>query len=144
MELTFYWEDIPNKWSSEEGWGGSAGGRGVVTCEGRKGEKVISAGLGGEQRYVRIYLRFLTSSLGLLCREEALGTWARIRKTIWRLLQLSRVLPSGSVVKNLPAMQETRVQLLGWEGPLEKERATHFHILLGKSRGQKSLAGYSS
>ena len=115
----------------------------MVTCEGKKGEKVISAGLGGEQRYVRIYLRFLTSSLGLLCREEALGTWARIRKTIWRLLQLSRVLPSGSVVKNLPAMQETRVQLLGWEGPLEKERATHFHILLGKSRGQKSLAGYS-
>jgi len=30
----------------------------------------------------------LTSSLGLLCREEALGTWARIGKTIWRLLQI--------------------------------------------------------
>ena len=24
----------------------------------------------------------------------------------------------GSVVKNLPAMQETRVQSLGWEDPL--------------------------
>ena len=85
----------------------------------------------------------LTSSLGLLCREEALGTWARIGNTIWRLLQLSRVLPSGSAVKNLPAMQETRVQLLGWEGLLEKEMATHFHILLRKSHGQRSLAGYS-
>ena len=33
------------------------------------------------------------------------------------------------MVKNLPAMQETRVQSLGWEGPLEKEMATHFSIL---------------
>ena len=28
-------------------------------------------------------------------------------------------------VKHLPAMQETRVQSLGWEDPLEKEMATH-------------------
>ena len=33
--------------------------------------------------------------------------------------------PGGSMVKNLPAMQETRVQSLGWEDPLEKEMATH-------------------
>ena len=32
-------------------------------------------------------------------------------------------------VKNLPAMQETRVQFLGWEDPLEKEMATHSSIL---------------
>ena len=32
-------------------------------------------------------------------------------------------------VKNPPAMQETRVQSLGWEDPLEKEMATHFSIL---------------
>ena len=32
-------------------------------------------------------------------------------------------------VKNLPAMQETQVQFLGWEDPLEKERATHSSIL---------------
>ena len=30
---------------------------------------------------------------------------------------------SGSVVKNLPAIQETRVQSLGREDPLEKEMA---------------------
>ena len=30
--------------------------------------------------------------------------------------------PSGSLVKNLPAMQETWVQSLGWEGLLQKER----------------------
>ena len=28
------------------------------------------------------------------------------------------------MVKRLPAMQETRVQSLGWEDPLEKEMAT--------------------
>ena len=33
------------------------------------------------------------------------------------------------MVKNLPAMQETRVQSLGWEDPLEKEMATHSNIL---------------
>ena len=33
------------------------------------------------------------------------------------------------MVKNLPAMQETRVQSLGWENPLEKGKATHSSIL---------------
>ena len=33
------------------------------------------------------------------------------------------------MVKNLPAMQETRVQSLGWDEPLEKEMATHSSIL---------------
>ena len=32
-------------------------------------------------------------------------------------------------MKNLPAMQETQVQFLGWEDPLEKEMATHSSIL---------------
>ena len=31
-------------------------------------------------------------------------------------------------VKNLPAMQETQVQSLALEDPLEKEMATHFSI----------------
>ena len=33
------------------------------------------------------------------------------------------------MVKNLPAMQETRFQSLGWEDPLEKGMATHSSIL---------------
>ena len=37
--------------------------------------------------------------------------------------------PGGSVVKNLPAMQETQVPSLGWDDPLEEEMATHFSIL---------------
>ena len=32
-------------------------------------------------------------------------------------------------VKNLPAMQETQVQYLGLEDPLEKGMVTHFSIL---------------
>ena len=35
----------------------------------------------------------------------------------------------GSVVKNLPAMQEVRVQALGWEGPLEEGMAAHASVL---------------
>ena len=40
--------------------------------------------------------------------------------------------PSGSVVNNPPAIQETRetqVRSLGWEDPLDKEMATHSSIL---------------
>ena len=33
------------------------------------------------------------------------------------------------MVKNLPTMQQTCVQSLGWEDPLEKEMATHSSIL---------------
>ena len=32
-------------------------------------------------------------------------------------------------VNNLPAVQETWVQFLGWEDPLEEETATHSSIL---------------
>ena len=40
-------------------------------------------------------------------------------------------------------MQETRVQSLGWEDPLEKEMATDSSTLPGKFHGLKSLVGYS-
>ena len=32
----------------------------------------------------------------------------------------------AQMIKNLPAMQETQVQSLGWEDLLEKGMATHF------------------
>ena len=51
--------------------------------------------------------------------------------------------PSGSVVKNLPAMQDTQVWTLDWEDPLEKEMGTHSSIFAWKSHRQRSLAGYS-
>ena len=39
--------------------------------------------------------------------------------------------PVAQLVKNLPVMQETEVQSLGWED-LEKEMATHSSILAWK------------
>ena len=35
----------------------------------------------------------------------------------------------AQMVKNLPAMRETRVRSLGWEDPLEEGMATHSSIL---------------
>ena len=49
--------------------------------------------------------------------------------------------PSGSVVKNPPAMQETWVQSLDQEDPLEKEMEPTLVFLPGKSHGQRSLVG---
>ena len=39
----------------------------------------------------------------------------------------------AQLVKNPPAMQETPVQSLGWEDPLEKGKATHSSILAWRS-----------
>ena len=47
------------------------------------------------------------------------------------------------MVKNLHAMQETWVQSLGREDPLEKAMAAHSSILAWESHGQRSLAGHS-
>ena len=60
----------------------------------------------------------------------------------------------AQTVKNVPAMQETEVQSLGQEDPLEKGMATHSSILFffffftpvflsGEFYGQRNLAGYS-
>ena len=48
------------------------------------------------------------------------------------------------MVKNLPEMQDTGIQSLYWEDPLEKEMQ-HIPVLLPeKFHGQRSLVGYSS
>ena len=48
------------------------------------------------------------------------------------------------MVKNLPAMQETLVQLLGQEDPLEKEMATHSSILAWKTPWTEEPGGLQS
>ena len=50
----------------------------------------------------------------------------------------------AQLVKNTPAMQETYVQSLGWEDPLEKGTATHSSIRTWRIPLQRSLAGYKS
>ena len=47
------------------------------------------------------------------------------------------------MVKHLPAMQETQVQFLDQEDPLEKGMATHSSILAWEIHGQRNLVGYS-
>ena len=52
--------------------------------------------------------------------------------------------PGGSVVKNPPAIQETRVQSLGLQGPLERRKWQLIPVFLpGKCHGWRSLVGYS-
>ena len=50
------------------------------------------------------------------------GSWDSPSKNTWASL-------IAQLVQNPPAMQETPVQLLGREGPLEKRMATHSSIL---------------
>ena len=56
---------------------------------------------------------------GLGCAGEGIGY----------PLQCSWASLVAQLVKNSPAMQETWVQSLGWEDPLEKGKATHSSIL---------------
>ena len=55
-----------------------------------------------------------------------------------RLLTASLVIQT---VKNLPAMQETWVQSLGQEDPLEKGMATHSSILAWRISWTEELGG---
>ena len=50
-------------------------------------------------------------------------------KGVSHRLQYSWASLVAQLVKNLPAIQETWVQSLGWEDPLEKRKATHSSIL---------------
>ena len=61
-------------------------------------------------------------------------TWLKTSQIWWKPL----------IHTSTPTKQEMWVQSLGWEDPLEKEVATHFSVLSGKSHGQWSLVGYRS
>jgi len=50
----------------------------------------------------------------------------------------------AQLVKNLPAVQETRARSLGWEDPLEKQMATHFSILAWKISWREEPGGLQS
>ena len=50
----------------------------------------------------------------------------------------------AQMVKNLPAMRETRIQSLGWEDPLEEGIATHSSILAWRTPWTEELGGVQS
>ena len=60
--------------------------------------------------------------------EKGIATWAS---------------PVAQSVKNLPAVQETRVWSLGWEDPRRRKWQPTPVSLPGKSHGQRSLVGCS-
>ena len=62
------------------------------------------------------------------------GAW---RATVHGVARVGhdRAFLTAQSVKNLPAMQETRVQFMGQEDSLEKEMATHSSILAWRIPG---------
>ena len=50
----------------------------------------------------------------------------------------------AQTVKNFPAMQETQVQSLSWEDPLEEEMANHSSILAWRIPWIKEPGGLQS
>ena len=50
----------------------------------------------------------------------------------------------AQMVKNLPAMQETQVQSLGWKGLLEEEISTHGSILAWRIPWTEGSVGLQS
>ena len=52
---------------------------------------------------------------------------------------MSQWLKKQQQKKNLPAMQEMRVQSLDQEDPLEEEMAIHSNVLAGESHEQRSM-----
>ena len=67
-----------------------------------------------------------------------------MRKYLCSRLRLILASLLGQSVKNLPAMQETWVQFLGWEDALEKEMATHSSILALKIPWTEEPGGLQS
>ena len=63
-------------------------------------------------------------------------------KGFWNWVMSVGAYPRGSVVKNLPAMQETPVQSLGREDPWRRKWQPIPVFLPGKSHGQRSLVDY--
>ena len=62
----------------------------------------------------------------------------------WRSSFRMEVLMVAQTLKNLPAMQESWVQSLGWEDPLEKGMATHSSILVWRIPWTEEPGGLQS
>jgi len=79
---------------------------------------------------------FPGKSTGVGCHRLLRLVW-HYQEQVWNCLKMSNLLiklmasPVAQMVKSLLAMQESQVQSLGQEDPLEKEMATHPRILYG-------------
>jgi len=76
---------------------------------------------------IRRYI-ILNIKMGTTESQESLKVEERDKRRI-RVRNCCEIALVAQLVKNPPAMQETWVQSLGWEDPLEKGKATHASIL---------------
>ena len=80
-------------------------------------------------------ISFRMDLLDLLAVQGTLKSLLQHHSSKASILQCSAFFGASmvaQVVKRLPAVQETQVQSLGWEDPLEKEMATHSSTLAWK------------
>ena len=98
------------------------------------------------------FLKYLTTLETALIevnwlQVKTLESWGHYRVNKASQRQNSEVPLSSLVAQNLPTTQETQIQSLGWEDPLEKGMATPVFslpvFLPGEFHGQRGLAGYS-
>ena len=83
---------------------------------------------------VHMYTRMCRETLSSICMYVYTHTYTNIYTWSFRAFLVVQT------VKNLPAVQETRVQSLGWEDPLEKEMATYSSLgFPGSSAGKESI-----
>ena len=82
------------------------------------------------------------------CNAEDPGLIPGLRRSpgegMGYLLHYSWTSLVAQTIKNLPAIQETWVQSLGWEDPLEKGMATHFSILVWRTPWTEKPSGLQS
>ena len=97
-----------------------------------------------KQTNKRIYISKL-EKLHCMC-QKGVSSACLFHTLAVRFTCCSVSLPWTSLVAQLvknPAIQETWVQSLGWEDPLEEGLEPTPVFLPGESRGQRSLVGYS-
>ena len=85
---------------------------------------LLQQALWAQQHYLVIILFLFTILL-----SSPFPTILKVRITFCSFWSIWTPYPGGSVVKNLPAMQETQVRSWVRKIPLEKETATHSNIL---------------
>ena len=87
----------------------------------------VGAGMGGrfEEEWIHIYVWLSPFAVHLKLSQHWVSLVAKM-------------------VKNLPAMQETRDRSLGQEDPLEKEMATHSSVLAWRIPGMGEPGGLPS
>ena len=83
------------------------------------------------------YLKYITQSGGQINSMLYSGYYFIFSDGRYRASLVAKT------VKNLPVMQETQVQSLDWEDPLEEAWQPTPVFLPGEFHGQRSLVGYS-